>query len=267
MEKQLRYFAYVSRAKVDQLHDQLTDFQVTSKSVKKGKEGDASAEAGANALFGFIKGGLKVGARSRMDVEETGAQSTVQRLVKVLEHVGKSEKVLDLAQICTRKQGVKLDAFCYTYSGKFFALANIGRKSERYGSGIHFPEEAIERSGDEIVISKKLLVEPGRQENDFPEKGPNNSRLVSDMCILTSHVSDYVLNLACSLKYFSDMGGSYDEKAGEWDVYPHSGNHHFFAGGCDSWFEAVLFLNGIQGKTIMGTPLCLLHSIDPNLTI
>ena len=88
------------------------------------------------------------------------------------------------------------------------------------------------------------------------------------MCIITSELSNYTLSLACSLKYFSDMGGSWRESEREWDVYPHSGNHHFFSGQCDALASGRIVLPyGIKGNTIMGTPLFLVHSADPSLQL
>ena len=158
-----------------------------------------------------------------------------------------------------------LDAFCYSYSGKFFALGQVGReKSDR---GINIPQAALARIEDEIVISKSLLILPGREENSLKEAGPNKANLVSDIAIINSEVGGYALSLACSYKYFSDMGGSWDEREKEWSVYPHSGNFHFFTGQCDAWFDSLIFVTGIRGTTIMGTPLFLVHSVDPSLRL
>jgi len=261
----LSYFSYISRAKVKQLHDQLSDFAVGQRTSQRTTGVGASAEVGANALFGFLKSGLR-GSATRSDViQEVGEKTDVQALLDVIEHMGRSEKVLDLAELCAREAGVALDAFAYIYSGRFFALGEVGRAKR--SQGISIPEEALRRAGDDIVISQSLLIGPAREENAFVETGPNKSSLVSDMCMLVSSIGSYTLNLACSLKYFGDMGGSFNEREKEWTVHPHSGKYHFFGGGSDAWFDCVLFVNGIRGKTIMGTPLCLIHGNDPELRI
>ena len=156
-----------------------------------------------------------------------------------------------------------LNAFAYTYSGEFFALASMGRKS----GGIYISDKSLNHGPDEIVISKELLVQPGRKENALVEIGPNMGALVSNMAIINSSAGEFTISLACSLKYFSDMGGHWDEKDKEWSVTPHSGNHHFFSGESSMWATALIFITGVRGKTIMGTPLFLIHESNPNLTI
>jgi hypothetical protein len=52
-------------------------------------------------------------------------------------------------------------------------------------------------------------------------------------------------------------------QADEWDVHPHSGNYHFFKGETEGFFDSLIFVNGIRGTTIMGTPLFLAGAIDP----
>jgi hypothetical protein len=261
----LKYFSYVSRAKVKQLHDQLSDFSVGQRTSKRTAGASGGVELGANALFGFLKSGFRADANSSRVIEEVGQKTVVQQLMEVMQHIKQNERVLDLAELCTRQEGVSLDAFAYVYSGRFFALGDVGRE-DKYG-GITITESALARAGDEIIISKSLLIKPARDENAFKETGPNRSALVSRMCMLVSCTGSYTLNLACSLKYFGDMGGSWNERDQEWDVHPHSGNHHFFSGDTDAWFDALLFVNGVRGKTIMGSPLCLAYGSDPETRI
>jgi hypothetical protein len=261
----LKYFAYVSRAKVKQLHDQLSDFSVAQRTSKRSSGGTGGLDLGASALFGFLKSGLRFDASTSRVIEEVGQKTVIQQLTDVMLHIEENERVLDLVQLCANQADVSLDAFAYTYSGRFFALGEMGREEKR--GGITIPEGALARIGDEIVISKSLLVKPARDENAFAETSPNRGALVSNMCMLVSCVGPYTLNLACSMKYFGDMGGSWDERDKEWDVHPHSGNWHFFKGDTDAWFDALLFINGVRGKTIMGTPLCLAHGNDPDTRI
>jgi hypothetical protein len=264
-ERKLKYFAYISRAKINQLHEQLTDFAAENKSTKRTRDAEPKSGLGSRAFFSALRGNLSLRGRSSNISEEAGTETVVQKLVKVIEHIEAREKVLDLTKLCKKKEGVRLDAFCYSYSGKFFALGEIGReKSDR---GISISQASLARIEDDIVISKSLLVLPGREENSLKEIGPNKSKLVSDIAIITSATGEYTISLACSFKYFSDMGGSWDEREKEWRVYPHSGNYHFFARQLDAWFEALVFLTVIRGNAIMGTPLFLAHSVDPSLRL
>lgn len=263
MPSDLQYFAYVSRAKVKQLHEQITELGVTQRSVTRNQEGTASANIGSDTLLGIIKAGFSLGTRRSLVVQEVGQQTVVQQLQAVVSHIHRHERVLDLARICREEAGIALDAFAYTYSGEFFSLASLGRRS----GGIYISNDSLSHGPDEIVLSKQLLIQPGRQENALQEVGPNHGALVSDIAIINSFVGTYTVSLACSLKYFADMGGSWDEQKKEWDVHPHSGNHHFFNGESSMFATALVFITGIRGRTIMGTPLFLAHASNPNHSI
>lgn len=266
MTKGLSYFAYISRAKVSQLYDQITDFAVEQRTVRRGKEAETSAEAGAGGFFGFLKASLNVGGKISRAVEEVGTMTTIQKAIKVIEYIEEHENVPDLNDLCKREKGVSLDAFCYRYEGEFFTLGHLSRNKDSYG-GLNISAAALAKAGDEILISKDLLINPARNENAFMETGPNNGSLVSNMCIISSNAFAFTLELACSYKYFSDMGGEWRESDKEWAVVPHSGNHFFFNGESTSRFESLLFINGIRGRTIFGTPLFLTYSRHSSLAI
>jgi hypothetical protein len=252
--KKLRYFCYISRSKVSQLYDQLP-LSDREGSLQHGLKGFAESRA-----FARFYDGLSFGGRGRSDFADS--DSIVGKLDTILNYIEGHEKVLDLARLCNEKARVPLDAFCYTYRGRFYNLGDILRNPD---SGIHISGAALQRSRDDIILSKSMLIEPARTENSLQEIGPNKSRVVSNMSILCSDINEFTIRLACSYKFFSDMGGS--SHGGEWSVHPHSGNHHFFQGEVDAWFEAVVFINGIRGNTILGTPLFLVHSFDPDLVL
>jgi hypothetical protein len=184
---------------------------------------------------------------------------------EVLAHIETHKKVLDLNELCKRRAGERLDAFAYTYEGNFNVQAEFGPGNRKWG-GITIREAALERGG-EVVISKELLVDPGRAENAFEEKGPNNGMLTSAICVITSSCESMGISLSCSYKYFSDMGGSWDERAKEYDIHPHSGNHRFFEGEAPYWFKSMIFVTGVRGNLIMGTPLFLVLGVDPTVRV
>jgi hypothetical protein len=70
----------------------------------------------------------------------------------------------------------------------------------------------------------------------------------------------------CVAKYFSEMGGHWDERDREWTVRPHSGNYNFFEGGVAAYLEGLIFINGVRSSTILGSPLFLNHAIQNNVT-
>ena len=85
--RDLDFFAYVSRSKVQQLHEQLGTFTASEWSEKRALEGKGELDAGAGALFGFLKAGFKAGGTKTLEVEKRGSQSTVQMLRDVLAYI------------------------------------------------------------------------------------------------------------------------------------------------------------------------------------
>lgn len=242
MEK-LNYYCYVSRFKVNQLYEQLSDFSVEEASLSKSVGKDVKGEASVGGLFKFLQAGFSLGRREDRVYEEKGVVTTLQKLKKVLNHLHSHERIIDLNDRLDKKLNEKVETTWFLYKGTFNAEDFYRWDKEQTNE-----------------FSSQFLIKPGETENKFREVGPNNGSLVSNMCILHSNYSDYKIQLACSLKYFSDMGGSWSEESKEWHVNPHSGNHHFFRGSVDTVFETLIFVNGIKDKKIMGTPLFSIHS-------
>ena len=69
------------------------------------------------------------------------------------------------------------------------------------------------------------------------------------------------LILACSMKYFSDMGNEAGRRV------PHSGNVHFFKGKVDPEFTTVVYVVEVQDTAIYGTPLFLALPLDSDLKL
>jgi hypothetical protein len=76
----LDFFAYVSRSKVQQLHEQLGAFTAAEWSERRAFAGKGEMDAGAGALFGFLKASLKASGSRTVEVEKRGSQSTLQML-------------------------------------------------------------------------------------------------------------------------------------------------------------------------------------------
>jgi hypothetical protein len=259
-DDQLQFYAYVSRAKVQQLHDQLNEISAREISRKKAISGSGTASVEAGGLLGFLKGSLiGTGARS-WEIVETGNKSPVQMLKDVIEKIDAHETVYDLNELCTAQRGQKLDAFAYLYEGSFGVHTNYPRQAEPIeGSG-----EAPYPRGD---AEERALMAVARAEYAFAETGPNQGKIVSDICLIRSQCNGFTIQLACSLKYFADMGGSWNEEKGEWSVGPHSGNYDFFEGGSQYWFKGLIFITSVKDKVIMATPLFLVQRADPEAVI
>jgi hypothetical protein len=276
-KNKLKYYAYISTYKVQQLYDQLVAVRPDKVKITKGKQTDAAAEAGISKIISFLSASFKYGHRRTGRIEIEGEMPLLQKLHEILKHIREHERVKDLGTLCSMQTGEFLDAFAYTYSGKFTAFGTMNRvATDKYYSeflkDIRLSGVALERAPDTIVISKSALIDPAVAENQNPDiwkrKG-SNIRLISDIALLFSQVGDYLLELACSYKYFSDMGGSlrYPDLDGEFEVNPHSGNYHFFDGRAEAYFDSIIFINDVRGKHIFGTPLFLAMAPNPKLLI
>jgi len=127
----LDFFAYVSRSKVQQLHEQLGAFTASEWSERRALAGKGEIDAGAGALFGFLKAGLRASGSRTVEVEKRGSQSTVQMLREVLAHIETHKKILDLNELCKKRAGERLDAFAYTYEGNFNVQAEFGPRKRK----------------------------------------------------------------------------------------------------------------------------------------
>jgi hypothetical protein len=249
----LKYFAYVSAYKVEQLYDQLVAVRPDKVKVGRNQKTDVSSEAGIGKLLSFLSLAFKAGHSRGGHIEIEGATSIMQKLGTVLAHIKENEQVKDLNALCNNQQQEPLDAFAYTYSGAFTTFASMSRRkpSKYYDTSgdLHISGKALARAPDTIPLSKSTLLEPALNENDHPglwakERIP----LVSNIALLYSQAGEYLVELACSFKYFSDMSGSRREsdKGDQWEVVPHSGNHHFFEGNFDAYFDTLIFIRHFQ---------------------
>jgi hypothetical protein len=241
----LNYYCYVSRFKVNQLYEQLTDFSIGETSLPNSADRERSQGASSVSLHKFMTGGVSLGRTESIVYEQNGSPTTVQKLKQVLKHINDNERVLNLNNILDKKLNHEIDTSWFFYKGAFKAQGLYSWNKESVSN-----------------FSKEHLIEPGVTENKFQETGPNRGSLVSGMCILQSEYAKHAIQLACSYKYFSEMGGNWDGEAKEWSVSPHSGNYHFFAGEVETTLEGLIFVNGITDDKIMGTPLFLIHSQD-----
>jgi hypothetical protein len=253
-----RYFCYASRPRLERLDEQL-----------KTSRASAAPEPGSAPLpmrFGSQQGIKELGNPER--ISET--------LSTVLARIRGHERVFDLKKLCEEKQGIHLDALCYTYRGWFQCLGLLDRQaSSGLYAGREEEEYSVERSSEgpwqspesKISLSEEFLRAPARRENAYHEVGPNQSSIVSPIAVLRSRISPLALIVACPLKFFSEMAGNWQEAEQEWQVTPGRGNRHFFRGLVHVWFESVLFVHGMTGGTIWGSPLCLITRSDPALIL
>jgi hypothetical protein len=119
---------------VNQLYDQITDFAVEKKSVKRAKDADAKAEVGSSAFLTFLRGGLSFGARYSQTSEETGAETIIQKLMKTIDHIESNEKVLTWQNYVRRLRAWRLMGFVTRIRESFLPSAKLVVKTVTTGS-------------------------------------------------------------------------------------------------------------------------------------
>jgi hypothetical protein len=119
----LKYFAYVSRGKVAQLYEQISELSDTTEHLERRSNLDGKLRAGGG-LRGLLSAEAETGGGRSFVRSVTGSLSDIQKLQFVLEHIDKEERVLDLNDLCAQGEGAHLDAFAYVYRGSFTALGD-----------------------------------------------------------------------------------------------------------------------------------------------
>lgn len=238
----LNYYSYISITKIDQLHDQISDFSLEKKIIRKDVDSNIDGEVGAKALLGYLKAKLKFGRREHRGTEEIGSLSTLHKLDDVLKYINEHKVILDLNELLENSTEPVQGVFCFSYTGEF----EVKKKSFSQN------EEHIKKIEDE----------------NRPQISDGNNRILnSGITLLHSKCGDFEIELACSNRFFSDMGGSYREDKNEWFVSPHSGNYHFFSGKSKANFKCILFMAGRDSNLLYATPLFLVHDSTATLMI
>ena len=244
-----RYICYLSPSKIENLYSQLTVFDVKKLRTTRSSEIEGQASAEIPSFLRLIKAGISIGGRGRLDFMQEGKKNDYQKLKSIIEYFEKHNLIRRLDDIATPDSKKTDEVVLYAVSGEFVC---------------NMPQESRELS--DFITSEQ------QEANKFQRL--SKMKIVSEMAILTTMVSDYTLSLACSFKYFSDMGCSRRHKEDGnglediiFDVHPHSGNYDFFMGHTSATFDALFILSGQKGKTLYGSPLVLVNKFTPDLSI
>ena len=122
-------------------------------------------------------------------------------------------------------------------------------------------------------VNNRSFLDKEKKEADENGTQLGFAKTIGEMVYLTTHVGNKNLYLACSYKYFSDMGasriciGSEFSENDHLKIYPHSGNFFFFNGTVDATFEAIFILNGQKENILFGSPLALINDFSSDLII
>jgi hypothetical protein len=238
----LKYICYLSAHKVESLYSQLklTGVDVTKQQGIKSTElsGEASAEY---FIPGLIKGGFSFGGRRKFEqLKEEGPTNDYQKLREIVDYCEKHHCIQALNECLSDNALPSNEPLLYTLSGKFKCV----------------PPSPCD------FFSKEVS-----EANSFQCSNKNKLQTIGRIAELSTKVCGYTLSLACSYKYFSDMGGHRDADSNTWVVAPHSGNHLFFRGVIVATFDALFVLSGQKEKTIYGSPIVLVNSFSSDLII
>jgi hypothetical protein len=248
-----RYICYLSFGKVNNIFAQISDYVQSGVKERKTIDVDGTTNVSTPSIFGLLKAGLSFGARHGRELIVEGEIDPIQKLQKIIAHYESSRKIDDLNK-CIDQGNVNPGVTCFSYDGLFSCLSY--KKMDGFAEG------------------NQNYIETEEKETSYsPLHGISGLRTTSGMCILETKYRDYTIFLACSMKYFSDMGGSRvcvgegSSKNDLVDIHPHSGNHFFFAGKYQAHFQAILFLTGQNGNELYGSPLALINEFSPDFGI
>jgi hypothetical protein len=238
----------LSLGKIETLHAQTSDYVQSHIKETKSLQIEGKAEAGLPSVFGLLKNGLSFGGSHGREYVVEGDVSPVQKLQKIIASFEARGLIGDLNSALLAGES-EATSVCFSYTGVFTCVDHY-----EYGRLRSTQEGYIRKEEKETEYSPELY----------------GMRTVGRMCVLKSEFAGFSLFLACSTKYFSDMGSSRikgEDGEDVWSIGPHSGNHFFFSGEYPATFDAILFLTGQKGKDLFGSPVALINTFTPNLAI
>ena len=240
-----KYICYLSNSKVENLYSQITTLDVSKVQTQKEMEFDGQTQIEAPTIMQIIKSGLSFGMRRRTFFNEEGQLNHIQKFRKVISFCQKNGLIQDINQLDERANNNV--PVLYTITGKFTC------------DDFHYCDEAF-------LEAEKVEADNFKQDNQ-------SLRTIGRIVVLKTDIGKRKLYLACSTKYFSDMGcerRSKELNGSNEDCYvihPHSGNHFFFSGAVDATFEAIFILNGQKDDCLFGSPVALINDFSSELLI
>lgn len=227
------YICYLSYSKVDNLYSQISNMdikEINSKHIVD-VQGDGSIES--DAIFKIINGKMSLGGRNSREYQSTGYINYIQKFRKIIDYCYKNNKIVELDKFISKEA-----------TGNFLLYTIVGDFSCEYSD------------------TNQDIIKKEKQEADNHNVAGVTWKTVGDIVTLSTKAkSDIQIRLACSLKYFSDMGGA--NKGDYLEIHPHSGNFDFFMGDINGRFEAIMLLLGKKDNILYGSPLALINKFSP----
>lgn len=240
-----KYICYLSNSKVENLYSQITTLDVSKVQTQKEMEFDGQTQIEAPTIMQIIKSGLSFGMRRRAFFNEEGRLNYIQKFRKVISVLQRNGLIQDINGADRRKNGNP--PVLYTLTGKFTCQTSHN--------------------------CDKAFLRAEKEEADNFEYSAYSIKAIGDIVVLKTNVGDRTLYLACSTKYFSDMGATLRDVESSntneacYVIRPHSGNHFFFSGAVDATFEAFFILNGQKDDCLFGSPVALINDFSSELLI
>ncbi len=240
-----KYICYLSNSKVENLYSQISTIDVSKIQTQKEIELDGQAQIETPTIMQIIKSGLSFGARRRSFFSEEGQLNYIQKFRKVISFCQKNRLIQDISQLNRRVNNTT--PVLYTITGKFTC------------DSFHYCDEAF--------LNAEKVEADNFKQND------QSLKTIGRIVVLKTDIGEQKLYLACSTKYFSDMGWERRTKESNglnedfYVIHPHSGNHFFFSGTVDATFEAIFILNGQKEGCLFGSPVALLNDYSSDLLI
>lgn len=240
-----KYICYLSDSKVENLYSQITSIDVSKIQTQKEMEIDGQAQIEIPTIKQIIKSGLSFGMRRKTFFNEEGQLNHIQKFRKVISFCQNNRLIQDINQLVEHANNNT--PVLYTITGKFAC------------DDFHHCDEAF-------LEAEKVEADSFKQNNQ-------SLKTIGRIVVLKTDIGKRKLYLACSTKYFSDMGCALRSKelngSNEdcYVIHPHSGNHFFFSGAVDATFEAIFILNGQKEDCLFGSPVALFNDYSSDLII
>lgn len=240
-----KYICYLSNSKVENIYSQIATIDVNMIHTQKEIELDGQTQIETPAIMQIIKNGLSFGMRRRTFVNEEGQLNHIQKFRSIISFCQKNGLIRKIDQV--DEYAVSETPLLFSFSGKFTCTA------------FHNCDTAF-------LAAEKVEADSFRQSD-------SSLKTTGRIVVLKTNIGKQDLYLACSTKYFSNMGCeriSNKSNSSNEDFYairPHSGNHFFFSGDIEATFDAIFILNGQTNDSLYGSPIALINDYDPNLQI
>ena len=240
-----KYICYLSNSKVENLYSQIATMDVSKIQTQKEMELDGKAQIEPPTIMQIIKSGLSFGMRRRTLRNEEGQLNYIQKFREIV-------------------------SFCY----KNWLIANINEMDKWIGDNTPILYTLTGKfTCDAFHNCDKDFLNAEKAEADNFKHSKDSVKTIGRIVVLKTNIGDRKLYLACSTKFFSDMGGTLRDAESSntnedcYVIRPHSGNHFFFSGTIDATFEAIFILNGQKDDCLFGSPVALINDFSSELII